>query len=128
MSALLSGHRAFAARGNGVDMAAGIVGAAFGRIVGALVADAVMPPIGLLVGNIVFGNLFVNLSSAPVASLGQARGAGIRAVAKPPGGFFIRMCRHMPAPGIYPQARWSIRWRLYSQTVWRSVSMAALRQ
>ena len=78
MSAFLKEFREFAVRGNVVDMAVGIIiGAAFGRIVSALVADVVMPPIGLLVGNIDFSNLFVNLSSTPVASLEEARAAGM---------------------------------------------------
>ena len=45
------------------------------------VADVVMPPIGLLVGNIDFSNLFVNLSSTPVASLEEARAAGVPVIA-----------------------------------------------
>ncbi len=50
----------FAMRGNVVDMAVGIIiGAAFGSIVKSLVADIIMPPIGLLLGNVDFSNLFV---------------------------------------------------------------------
>ena len=49
----------FAMRGNVVDMAVGIIiGAAFGSIVKSLVADIIMPPIGLLLGNVDFSNLF----------------------------------------------------------------------
>ncbi len=82
MSAFLKEFREFAVRGNVIDMAIGIIiGAAFGRIVSALVADVVMPPIGLLVGNIDFSNLFVNLSSTPVASLEEARAAGVPVIA-----------------------------------------------
>ena len=52
----------FALRGNVVDLAVGlIVGAAFGTIVKSLVDDILMPPIGLLVGNIDFSNLFLVL-------------------------------------------------------------------
>ena len=52
----------FAMRGNVVDMAIGIViGAAFGTIVKSFVDDVLMPPIGLLLGNVDFSNLFVTL-------------------------------------------------------------------
>lgn len=82
MSPFLKEFREFAVRGNVVDMAVGIIiGAAFGRIVSALVADVVMPPIGLLVGNIDFSNLFVNLSNTPAASLEEARAAGVPVIA-----------------------------------------------
>ena len=50
--------KAFVMRGNVVDMAVGvIIGAAFGKIVSSLVADVLMPPIGLLIGGVDFGNL-----------------------------------------------------------------------
>ena len=82
MSVFLKEFREFAVRGNVVDMAIGIIiGAAFGKIVSALVADVIMPPIGLLVGNIDFSNLFVNLSNRPVASLEEARAAGVPVIA-----------------------------------------------
>ena len=52
----------FAMRGNVVDMAVGIViGAAFGTIIKSLVSDIIMPPIGLLLGNVDFSNLFITL-------------------------------------------------------------------
>ncbi len=71
----------FALRGNVVDMAVGIIiGAAFGTIVGSLVADVLMPPIGLLLGNVDFSNLFVVLkegsAAGPYASLAAAKAAG----------------------------------------------------
>ncbi len=72
----------FAMRGNVVDMAVGIIiGAAFGTIVKSLVADIIMPPIGLLLGNVDFTNLFVVLKSGaeaagPYASLADAQAAG----------------------------------------------------
>jgi len=51
-------------RGNVVDMAVGIViGAAFGKIVSSFVKDVLMPPIGKLMGNVDFSNLFVNLGN-----------------------------------------------------------------
>ena len=49
----------FAMKGNVVDMAVGIIiGAAFGSIVKSLVSDIIMPPVGLLLGNVDFSNLF----------------------------------------------------------------------
>ena len=52
----------FAMKGNMVDMAVGIIiGAAFGTIISSLVADIIMPPIGLLLGNVDFANLFILL-------------------------------------------------------------------
>ena len=52
----------FAMRGNVVDMAVGIIiGAAFGKIVSSLVSDVIMPPIGLLLGNIDFSQLAITL-------------------------------------------------------------------
>jgi large conductance mechanosensitive channel len=54
----------FALRGNVVDMAVGIIiGAAFGSIVTSLVSDIIMPPLGLLLGNIDFSNLFIVLKA-----------------------------------------------------------------
>ncbi len=71
----------FAMRGNVVDMAVGIIiGAAFGAIVSSLVADVIMPPIGLLLGNVDFSNLFIILKSGhmpgPYASLAIAKSSG----------------------------------------------------
>jgi large conductance mechanosensitive channel len=70
----------FAMRGNVVDMAVGIIiGAAFGTIVSSLVADVIMPPIGLLLGNVDFSNLFIVLKegkvAGPYASLVDAKAA-----------------------------------------------------
>jgi len=59
---MLKEFKDFAARGNVVDMAVGIViGGAFGKIVSSLVNDVVMPPIGLLLGKVDFSNLAVTL-------------------------------------------------------------------
>jgi large conductance mechanosensitive channel len=59
---MLKEFKEFAMRGNVVDMAVGIIiGAAFGKIVTSFVNDVIMPPIGLLLGSVDFGNLFVNL-------------------------------------------------------------------
>jgi large conductance mechanosensitive channel len=71
----------FAMRGNVVDMAVGIIiGAAFGTIVKSLVADIIMPPIGLLLGNVDFSNLFIVLKqgamAGPYANLVAAQEAG----------------------------------------------------
>jgi large conductance mechanosensitive channel len=64
-------------RGNVVELAVGIIiGAAFGRIVSALVNDILMPPIGLLLGRVDFSNLFLNLSRQPYATLAEAKAAG----------------------------------------------------
>jgi large conductance mechanosensitive channel len=53
---MIKEFREFAMRGNVVDMAVGIIiGAAFGTIVSSLVADVIMPPIGLLLGKVDFG-------------------------------------------------------------------------
>lgn len=70
----------FAMRGNVVDMAVGIIiGAAFGAIVKSLVDDVLMPPIGLLLGNVDFSDLFIVLKegsvAGPYASLAQAKAA-----------------------------------------------------
>jgi len=59
---MLKEFKEFAMRGNVIDMAVGIIiGAAFGTIVNSIVADVIMPPIGLLLGNVDFSNLFVTL-------------------------------------------------------------------
>jgi large conductance mechanosensitive channel len=65
---MLKEFKEFAMRGNVVDMAVGIIiGAAFGTIVKSLVADVIMPPIGLLLGNVDFSNLFIVLKEGSVA-------------------------------------------------------------
>jgi large conductance mechanosensitive channel len=67
----------FAMRGNVLDMAVGIIiGAAFGKIVSSLVNDVIMPPIGRLLGNVDFSNLFINLGAGEYASLAAAQEAG----------------------------------------------------
>ena len=78
---MLKEFKEFAMRGNVLDMAVGIViGAAFGTIVNSLVADVIMPPIGLLLGNVDFTNLFAVLKegkvAGPYASLAAAKAAG----------------------------------------------------
>jgi large conductance mechanosensitive channel len=78
---MLKEFREFAMRGNVVDMAVGIIiGAAFGTIVTSLVADILMPPIGMLLGNVDFSDLFLLLEAGkvggPYASLAEAKAAG----------------------------------------------------
>jgi len=78
---MLKEFKEFAMRGNAMDMAVGIIiGAAFGAIVASLVADVIMPPIGLLLGKVDFSNLFVVLKSGevagPYATLAAAKQAG----------------------------------------------------
>ena len=119
----------FAMRGNVVDMAVGIIiGASFGGIISSLVADVIMPPIGLLLGDVDFSNLFVTLkqgakTAGPYASLADAKAAGAVTVNI---GVFIntvisflivafamfmvirgvnRMKREAPAPAAAPRTR-----------------------
>ena len=78
---MLKEFKEFALRGNVLDMAVGIIiGAAFGTIVKSLVADVIMPPIGLLLGSVDFSNLFALLRAGspggPYASLADAKDAG----------------------------------------------------
>lgn len=62
---MLKEFKQFAMRGNAVDMAVGIIiGAAFGKIVSSLVDDVLMPPIGLLMGQVDFSDLVLVLKSA----------------------------------------------------------------
>jgi large conductance mechanosensitive channel len=68
--------RDFAARGNVIDLAVGvIIGAAFGKVVSSLVSDVIMPPIGMALGRVDFSNLFVALNGGTYASLDEARKA-----------------------------------------------------
>ena len=69
---MIKEFKEFAMRGNVVDMAVGIViGGAFGRIVSSLVADIVMPPIGLLLGGVDFSELAVTLKGEQVDASGE---------------------------------------------------------
>ncbi len=68
----LKDFKAFALRGNVVDMAVGvIIGGAFGKIVSSLVSDVIMPPIGLLLGGANFKDLAVQLKAAVLDAEGQ---------------------------------------------------------
>jgi large conductance mechanosensitive channel len=78
---MLKDFKEFAMRGSLVDMAVGIIiGVAFGAIIQSLVADVLMPPIGLVLGKVDFANLFVVLkegaASGPYSSLANASAAG----------------------------------------------------
>jgi large conductance mechanosensitive channel len=74
---MLDEFKKFILRGNVVDLAVGIViGAAFGKIVSSLVTDVLMPPIGMLMGNVDFSGLFVNLSGTSYPTLAAAKQAG----------------------------------------------------
>jgi large conductance mechanosensitive channel len=74
---MLNEFKAFAMRGNVIDMAVGIIiGAAFGRIVSSFVNDVIMPPIGLLMGNVDFSNLYLDLGGGNFATLAAAEEAG----------------------------------------------------
>jgi len=66
---LIQEFKAFAARGNVIDMAVGIIiGAAFGKIVSSFVGDVIMPPIGLILGGVDFSDLAVTLKAAEGAT------------------------------------------------------------
>ncbi|UCH65980.1 MAG: large conductance mechanosensitive channel protein MscL, partial [Ignavibacterium sp.] len=78
---MLKEFKEFAMRGNVVDMAVGIIiGAAFGLIIKSLVADVLMPPIGILLGNVDFSNLFIVIkegsTAGPFDTLAAAKEAG----------------------------------------------------
>ena len=74
---MLKEFKEFAMRGNVLDMAIGIIlGGAFGKIISSLVSDVLMPPIGMLLGRVDFGSLFLNLSGIDYPSLAAAQEAG----------------------------------------------------
>jgi len=70
---LLKEFKEFAAKGNALDMAVGIIiGAAFNKIVTSLVNDVIMPPIGMLLGGVEFKDLEVTLKEASTPATGEA--------------------------------------------------------
>ena len=76
---MLKEFKEFAMRGNVLDMAVGIIiGAAVGKIITSLVSDVLMPPIGLLAGNVDFSRLFLNLNvtGTSYGTLQEAEAAG----------------------------------------------------
>ena len=78
---MLKEFKAFAMRGNVLDMAIGIIiGAAFGKIITSLVNDVLMPPIGLLLGKVDFSGLFLNISGKSYSTLAEAKAAGAATV------------------------------------------------
>ena len=81
---MLREFRQFIARGNVIDLAVGvIIGAAFGKIVTTLVEGILMPPLGLALGKVDFGSLFIvlNRSKGIPASLAEAKTRGIPVIA-----------------------------------------------
>ncbi len=74
---MLKEFEKFIKRGNVLDLAVGvIIGGAFGKITASLVNDILMPPIGMLLGNVNFSDLFINLSGGNYATLAAAQEAG----------------------------------------------------
>jgi large conductance mechanosensitive channel len=74
---MLKDFKTFVLRGNVLDLAvAVIIGAAFGKVVTSLVDDVLMPPLGLILGQVDFRNLFLDLSGRQFATLAEAEAAG----------------------------------------------------
>jgi len=74
---MIKEFREFAARGNVIDLAVGvIIGAAFGKVVSSVVNDLIMPPIGMALGRVDFSNLFIALDGGTYASLEEAKKLG----------------------------------------------------
>jgi len=74
---IIEEFKAFAIKGNALDMAVGIIiGAAFGTVVKSLVDDVIMPPIGKILGGVDFSNLYINLSGGKFDTLEAAQTAG----------------------------------------------------
>ena len=73
---MLKEFKAFAMRGNVLDLAVGVIlGAAFGKVVASFVDDVLMPPLGMLLGHVDFSELFVDLSRHGYANLAEAKAA-----------------------------------------------------
>jgi len=83
MKKFMDEFKKFITKGNALDLAIGvIIGGAFGKIVNSLVADIIMPPIGMLLGKVDFNNLYLQLNKAVVSipkgtplSVAQEQGA-----------------------------------------------------
>lgn len=74
---MLKDFRAFIMRGNVLDLAvAVIIGGAFANIVSSFVKDILMPPVGLLLGDVDFSRLYLNLSQTPYPTFADAQAAG----------------------------------------------------
>lgn len=68
MGKFINEFKAFAVKGNAVDMAVGvIIGGAFGKIVSSIVDDLIMPPIGWLIGGVNFSDLKITLPAEKIA-------------------------------------------------------------
>ena len=82
---MFSEFKAFALRGNVIDLAVGvIIGAAFGKIVDSLVSDIIMPVVGLVFGRLDFSNLYLVLGTAPAGvanTLADLKKAGVPVLA-----------------------------------------------
>lgn len=114
MAGFLKEFRAFAIRGNVVDMAVGIIiGAAFGKIVSSVVDDIVMPPVGYLMGKVDFSDLYINLTGDQYASLQAAKDAGAPVIGY---GMFINTCLHflIVAFAVFLLVRWINRLKRYA--------------
>jgi large conductance mechanosensitive channel len=75
---MMKEFKEFVMRGNVMDLAVGvIIGAAFGKIVGSLVNDVLMPLVGLLLGHVDFSNLFVTLGDGKFDTVAAAKAAGV---------------------------------------------------
>ena len=76
---MLKEFKEFAMKGPVIELAVGvIIGAAFGKIVSSLVDDIIMPPIGRMLGNVDFANLFVNLSDKEYPERRSSESGGSR--------------------------------------------------
>ncbi|MDX1917614.1 MAG: large conductance mechanosensitive channel protein MscL [Candidatus Caenarcaniphilales bacterium] len=74
---LINEFKEFAVKGNTLDLAIGVILAgAFGKITESLVKDIIMPPIGLLLGNVDFNNIFIALNGVTYHTLEAAQKAG----------------------------------------------------
>ncbi len=79
---MLKEFKAFIARGNVIDLAVAVImGGAFGPIVNSAVSDIIMPPIGMMMGNVDFKDLFFSLSGTAFPTLAAAKAAGAPVIA-----------------------------------------------
>ncbi|HZX91752.1 MAG TPA: large-conductance mechanosensitive channel protein MscL [Rudaea sp.] len=74
----ISEFKAFAMRGNVIDLAVGVViGAAFGKIVASLVDNIIMPPLGVVIGNVDFSDLVIKIGTPVADAKGVVTGGAI---------------------------------------------------
>ena len=74
---MLKEFKEFTLHGNVIDLAVGvIIGSAFGKIISSLVTDIIMPPIGMLLNGVNFGNLYIPLDGKSYQALADAQAAG----------------------------------------------------